>query len=1004
MERAAADRTQTVLIAGESGVGKTRLLQEFSRSDAASGARWLSGECIALTEGELPYAPITTVLRSIPGELEDLDLTPESAPELARLVPEMGPLIAADPSDEGTPPFTGGGLAQGRLFEQFLSLLVGLARKDPVVLAVEDLHWADRSTRDLLSFLISNSPETPLLLICTYRSDELHRRHPLRPFLAQHERLESVERLDLEPFTAPELAAQLEGIFGAAPDPKLAARLFERSEGNAFFTEELLAASHDRLEELPPNLRDALMLRVEALSAPTQEVLRVAAAAGRSVPHRLLAALDEPPEPGLSEAIREAVAHQILVQDSDRESYAFRHALLMEAVSADLLPGERTRLHLALAEALAADPGLAADPAGNAAELAFHWRACHRLEDALAASVEAGLQAERSSAFAEANRHFENALDLWDRVEDAEDRAGLAHASLLIRAAENAGLSGQAPRAVALGRSAVDETDAVAEPRRAGLAQGRLGQFLWLAGDSDGALEALRKAVALLPSHPPSVARARLLATQGQILMIHGRAEESRARCEEAISVARSTGARAEEGHALNTLGCDLLFLGERRRAIELISEAKRIAQDCSSEDLWRAYGNLAEALEQDGRAEEGIETGIQGIEVMRGLGQRHWTAYVRHQVASQLLRLGRLDAAEELIEPVFKAPIEGIDMATIRSISGEIDLHRGNLEQAQRKLEQAAEEARQTTDVVVRAALVDRPALLAVVQGDPDRAAALVDEELAKLKDGEYVFYTSRMYAVALRAHADRAERARALSDQRTVTDAESSGERLIERLERLLEPDRWPESAPPESTARAALAAAELERLKGVPAPDRWTAAAARWADLGFGLDLAYSRWRQAEAVLAAGGTRVEASGPLREAAQLTADCGASLLTGEIEALSRRARIKLGEGTDAASTPPSGAEVERFGLTDRELDVLALIVEGRTNREIGETLFISTKTASAHVSHILSKLDVRSRIEAATAAHRLGLAPTRSPAQTESPAIPGHRADPQSRTSTGK
>src|SRR5262249_26529453 len=158
---------------------------------------------------------------------------------------------------------------------------------------------------------------------------------------------------------------------------------------------------------------------------------------------------------------------------------------------------------------------------------------------------------------------------------DAERRAGMDHASVVLRAAENAGLSGQAQRAAALARAALRETDALGDPRRAGLAQGRLAEFLWLAGDSDGALEALREAVALLPADPPSVARARVMAGHAWIMMMHGRAEESRARCEEAISIARSTNARAEEGHAVNTLGFDLLLLGDRRRAIELISEAK---------------------------------------------------------------------------------------------------------------------------------------------------------------------------------------------------------------------------------------------------------------------------------------------------------------------------------------------------------------------------------------------------------------------------------------------
>jgi predicted ATPase/DNA-binding CsgD family transcriptional regulator len=983
LERAAGGRAQAVLLAGDSGVGKTRLLAEFGRSPGGSRAHWLTGSCIAVAEGDLPYAPIIAALRTVVSESINLDEVAQTAPELVRLVSGLGPPEAPDraPSDDEAPLTSlRGELAQGRLFEQVLALLTKLSADRPIVLAIEDLHWADRSTRDLLSFLVRNTGQERVLLICTFRSDELHRRHPLRPFLAEHERLGWVERIELRTFTQSELNTQLEGILGEPPASEFAVRLFKRSEGNPFYSEELLAASSAGDEQLPPTISDALMLRVEALSTPTQEVLRAAAAAGRRVTHPLLAAVSDLPQAELMPALREAVAHQLLTHDADQGSYAFRHALLAEAILADLLPGERTRLHLALAEALAADSRLATESANAAAELAFHWRACHRLEEALAASVEAGLQAETNYAFAEANRQFESALELWERVDEAEHRVGVDHHALLLRAAQNASLNGQAHRAVALARSAVDEADPAADPTRAGLAQERLGEFLWLAGDSEGAVEVLREAVDLLPSEPPGVERARVLAAQARILVLHGRPEESRARCEEAIQIARSLGAPAEEGHALNTLGLCLLFVGERPDAIARLSESRRIAEDCSPEDMWRAYANLAEAIEQDGRVEEAVELGIDGAELVRPLGQRNWGAYILGQAASQLVRLGRLDEAERLTSTGLETRIEGIDTAILKSVASEISLLRGDLEAAETELERAVRAAGPTTDWMIRAMLADRHALVAVLAGDPDRAALLVDEAIASMEDGEYVFYTARMYALAVRAHADRAERARSLGDTGTALDAERSGTAIAERVERLLDPDRWLGSPPPESIARAALAAAELGRLRGAPDPDAWSSVAARWAGLGFKLELAYACWREAEAALAAGGAKADASEPLREAARLTAESGASLLGSEVEALARRARIELGDEDESGLADKPARASEPFGLTRRELDVLALIADGRTNREIGEALFISTKTASAHVSHILSKLEVRSRIEAATAAHRLGLVPEKS------------------------
>jgi DNA-binding CsgD family transcriptional regulator/tetratricopeptide (TPR) repeat protein len=984
LERAAGGQAQTVLLAGDSGVGKTRLLAEFKRSPGGRRANWLAGGCIAVAEGDLPYAPIIAALRSVRSESVDPDQIAESAPELARLVPSLGAPEVADPAQSGggNPSASlRGEFAQGRLFEQVLALLTDLSADQPVVLAVEDLHWADRSTRNLLSFLIHNIQGEGVLVICTFRTDELHRGHPLRPFLAEHERLRWVERVELRTFTQSELNAQLAGILGGPPELEFAVRLFERSEGNAFFSEELLAASAAGDAQLPQTIRDALMLRVEALSTPTQEVLRAAAVVGRRVTHPLLAAVADLPEAELTPALREAVAHQLLAQDADGASYAFRHALLAETILADLLPGERTRLHLAVAEALSADSGLGPDSAGNtAAELAFHWRACHRLEEALTSSVEAGLQAESSCAFAEASRQFESALELWERVGDAERRAGMDHPAMLLRAAQNASLNGQAHRAVALARSAVDETDPAADSTRAGLARERLGEFLWLAGDSEGAIEVLREAVGLLPSEPPGVERARVLAAEARILVLHGRAEESRARCEEAIAIARGLDAHAEEGHALNTLGLCLLLAGERTGAIARLNESRRIAEECSPEDLWRAYANLGEALEQEGRIEEAVELGIEGAELVRPLGQRNWEAYILGQVASQLVRLGRLDEAEELVATGLRTHIEGIDTAILKSVASEINLLRGDLEAAETELQHAVRAAGPTTDWAIRAMLADRHALVAVLSGDPDRAVGIVDEAIRSMHSGEYVFYTARIYALGVRAHADRAERARALGDAETTAEAERSGSAIAERLQRLLDSDGWQGSPPPESVARAALAAAELERLRGAPNPRAWSVVAARWADLGLNLELAYARWRQAEAVLAAGGAKADASEPLREAARLSAESGASLLGSEIERLARRARIDLGDHDESSAAESPAPPSDHFGLTRRELDVLALVAEGRTNREIGEALFISTKTASAHVSHILSKLEVRSRIEAATTAHRLGLVPEKS------------------------
>ena len=531
VERAADGEFTAILVAGEAGVGKTRLIAEMARRAADAGARILAGECVELAEGELPFAPLTTALRPVARDLGPAEV--EALPgreELARLWPELGERgkewISPDSAlDEP--------LSQARLFEALLALLSSVGDEEPVVLAIEDLHWADRSTRDFLSFLVRNARDARLLLVCTYRSDELH--------------------------------ALLEGVLGERPDGALLTDLFERSDGNPFFAEELLAASADG-GAIPETLRDALMIRVEALSGPARGLLRTAAAAGRRVSHRLLAEAADLTEAELDDALRDAAAHHVLVRDAD--TYTFRHALVREVVVSDLLPGERSKLHVTLAEALTADPSLGEGATGAArAEVAYHWWEARRLPEALTTLVEAGRAAEELYAFAEAHRHLENALDIWDEVEDAEARAGTDRAEVLSRSAENANLTGELHRAVALAQQAVDLVDAADDPVRSALNRERLGRYLWVTGESEAALESYHEAVDLMPADPPSPELARVLAAHGQILMLRGRPRDSRARCEQAIEVARSVGARAEEGHALDTLGVDISTLGDRARA-----------------------------------------------------------------------------------------------------------------------------------------------------------------------------------------------------------------------------------------------------------------------------------------------------------------------------------------------------------------------------------------------------------------------------------------------------
>ncbi|HEU4896020.1 MAG TPA: AAA family ATPase, partial [Actinomycetota bacterium] len=499
-DRAAGGTPTVVLVGGEAGVGKTRLVGEVLAAARAAGTTVLAGGCVELGGEGVPFAPLIEGLRGFVRELDEPALTRlvpgQTRAELARLLPELSPAAGRGGiADAGrgfdrlsTTP--GPWSDQGRLFELLLGLLerVGVERR--TVLVVEDLHWADRSTRDLLAFLVRNLRRGRLLLLLTYRSDELHRRHPLRPFLAELDRSRRVERLELARFGAAEVAAQLAGIQGRPVPAELADRIHARSGGNAFFVEELAAVAGrgGRADgELPPSLRDTLLARVELLGEPAQQVLAVVAVAGAAVPDPLLGEVAGLPEGALLAGLREAVSAHVLLADAADGTYGFRHALVKEAVYAELLPGERTRLHARFAAALAATDG-DGDP-GLAAELAWHWYAAHDLEQALPAAVEAGLAAERAYAFAEAQRQFERALELWERAGPPEGGVGMDKAELLARAGEAAANAGAADRAVALVRGALAEVDAATDPLVAGQLTERLAFHLRVAG-RPGAFEA----------------------------------------------------------------------------------------------------------------------------------------------------------------------------------------------------------------------------------------------------------------------------------------------------------------------------------------------------------------------------------------------------------------------------------------------------------------------------------------------------------------------------------
>ena len=430
-----------------------------------------------------------------------------------------------------------------------------------MLLVLEDVHWADRSSHDLLAFLARNLRDERLAIVATYRTDELAEQHAWRRLVHELVRRRNVLRVTLSPLTAAEVARQLEAIAGRPVAGSLAERLHARAGGNPFFVEELLAAGGGGSEPVPDTLAEAVLVRTGRLEPAAQEILGVVAAAGGRADHELLEAVAEH-----SDGLRAAIDANILVREPGDRGVAFRHGLLGEVVYGRLLPQERRRLHHAIATALAATPG------ASPAQLAYQWHRAGEPADALHASVAAGLEASGVYAFAEARAHLERALELWDAVQPAAGSLPLDRVELLARAAQAARFAGDPQRAIALCEEALDRLDAGAEPVRAALLYERLGEFhFW---DDAAALGCYRQALSLLPEEAVQE-RARLRSAEAHALMGLRRWAEARACCEAALAHASELEAVA----ARTTLGLVLGFLGEPEAGEEQISRALESAE-----------------------------------------------------------------------------------------------------------------------------------------------------------------------------------------------------------------------------------------------------------------------------------------------------------------------------------------------------------------------------------------------------------------------------------------
>jgi tetratricopeptide (TPR) repeat protein len=721
-------------------------------------------------------------------------------------------------------------------------------------------------------------------LIGTYRSDVVSSRvHPVRPFVRELARSGQATSLELAPFTDAELRDQIAAITGETPDPILVDRLLARSQGNPLFAEELLASARENAG-LPETLKDALLWRLESVPPDVRDVLGIAAVLGR-IDHALLSAVDGLANGDLAAALRVAADEQILVQDPDSRDYSFRHTLLKEAMYRELLPSQRRALHRTVAETLSQRSELGG---GAPAELAHHWHAAGRLGEALCASINAGLSAERTHALAEALTHYEQVLAMWDGVGDVElpaDRVEITR-----RAAEAALQIGEHDRAIELAYEVIDRTDEQADPVAAGLAHARFGHTLWHAGQGErAALREYDRATALMPGEPPSPERAFVLAAEAQLLLRCNRRKASADRCEQALAVATAVGAPAVEAHALNTNCPNLGAVGEFDRAIASATQARAIARPLGlADEVGRSYINGSDALDHAGRVEESIALAREGIEACRELGiDRRFGDCLRCEIAGRLVRDGRWAEAAQLVEYVLDRGPTGLNQLIACETLGRLLAERGELKSARRALDRAARLLGDITSSIWIGPIVEGRATAELWAGRPAAADALLTECLELVGSSEHVFYTARLYELSIRAFTGLA--VAAPGDTPVLL---TRADALLERLDRLL--GELSGSPPPRVLASRVAAVAERSRIGDHGDPDLWGEAEALWEACGDRYLAAYAASRHAEALVGLEADRKEVEACLQRAMVVAGDLNARPLREELEALARGARIE--------------------------------------------------------------------------------------------------------------
>jgi DNA-binding CsgD family transcriptional regulator/tetratricopeptide (TPR) repeat protein len=976
-----------VLVVGDAGVGKTRFVEEGTDRAAAAGMVMVRGECLPLA-GTLPLLPVRDALGEL-ARLEGgrlltaaLDVAPGYVrDEVGRLLPGLGP-------DGGTAPAARDvEWRRGRLFGGVAELLATVAeRAGPGMgLVVEDVHWADSETLDFLTFLVRAGRRGPMRVVATCRGDEAPLAAHVTAWLAQARADAGTEEIRLNPLSPAEVAGQAAALAAGPVSPQVAAELFARAEGNPFFTEQLVAAAlADQAggglrvpAGLPARLAELLVARTGRCTEEARAVLAGLAIAGRSLAEDLLAAVTGLEVEAVRRGLRELAEARLLAEDISGGGHRPRHALLAEAVASGLLPGERVMLHERTAQALAGDQAPAAEVAG-------HWQAAGRPAEELPARIAAAEAAERVCGCAEAAAHWQRAIALSEVRPDAAAAAGIGVPRLSIRAIDALYRAGDSGRAGIVAEEAYRRFATDPDPSTAAVVRHRAAVVRHRAAVSrandapDAGLPLMEEALRLFDQAPPSFDHAEALLDYANTFLwwAEEQLQASRTALNRALEIAEAAGATALIPRIVSVIAGVAFMHGQVEdgfAALERGWALARVAQDAPAL-VWLA-GNESDALLKLGQFQHAADVASRGLDTARQAGLHSWrfAIVLAANAAEAWLALGRTGEAAALIDPLTAGPSDR-DHWVVDVARAEIDLLRGDIGAAAERWELIYAFPGLISRVDFAYESAPRAAEAMLWAGRPGDALRETRRALGLFKGTDLTILSGRLLTVGMRACADLAEQARARRDQAAAMAAADAADGLATWVEQM---GRVPFADHPTVATIPAWHAtwdAERTRVAGPGDPGAWDGAAKAWQDLNCPHRAGYSWWRQAEAQLDAGQPAAAAAGPLRAAAA-AADGHAPLLA-QIRALAERARIPLHPAAAGEpQAPPPAQLLTRYGLTDRELTVLRLLAAGRTNPQIGAELYISASTASVHVSNILRKLGVSSRVQAAAIAERAGL-----------------------------